>query len=259
MEPVGRLRVLVVDDEALGRDCVRLALAGEPEFEVVGECEGADQAIAAIADLAPDIVVLDIQMPGRSGFDVIREVGPERMPATVFVTAHEEFALQAFEVHALDYVLKPFEDARLMGALRYAAANVGRAGPDPRLAELTQAMATGVVARDAAPYARRLLVRADERYRFVPVQEIEYIEADGNNLRVHTRAEEHSVRMTMQDMQRRLDPALFVRIHRSTIVRIGAVREIQPWFGGDYVAILVGGQQLRLSRTYRDRVLRPFL
>lgn len=250
-------RLLIVDDEALGRDCVRLAVAGAPDFVIAGECDGADAAAAAVVALAPDIVVLDIQMPGKSGFDLVRDIGPEQMPATVFVTAHDDYALEAFEVHALDYVLKPFEDARLLAALRRATALLGRT-PDPRVTALLRTLSAGAGAPEPSPYARRILVRADERYRFVPVQEVEWIEADGNNLLVHTRAEVHAIRMTMQEMVGRLDPALFARIHRSTIVRLGAVKEIQPWFGGDCVAILTGGQQLRLSRTYRDQVLRPF-
>lgn len=253
-----RTTLLVVDDEPLGRECVRQAVAGLEDVRIVGESGNGDEAVEAIERLAPDIVVLDIQMPGKSGFDVIREVGADRMPVTVFVTAHDEFALQAFDVHAVDYVLKPFDDARLIAALRRAEGMLRRPPPGDRYAGLVASAAQG---SDSARtgYARRLLIRAGDRYRFLPVSEIDYVEAAGNNLRVHAKGEVSTVRMTLQELVAQLDPAVFVRIHRSTVVKIAAIREIQPWFGGDYIAILLDGTQLRLSRTYRDRVLRPFL
>lgn len=251
--------VLVVDDEALGRDCVRLALEADSRFRLVGESPNAGAAIDAIRALDPDIVVLDIQMPDRSGFDVIREIGVDQMPVTVFVTAHDDFALQAFEVHAVDYVLKPFDDQRLVGALRRAARQLGRATGSDRYGGLMQQVNPGLEASRGTGYAKRLLVRADDRYRFVPVSEIDWVEAAGNNLRLHTRTDVHTIRMTMNDIGTQLDPTAFARIHRSTIVRIAAIKEIQPWFGGDYIAILLDGNKLRLSRTYREQVLRPFL
>jgi two-component system LytT family response regulator len=255
-EPV---TVLIVDDEALGRDCVRLAVEGAEGYEVIGESDSAERAVRDILELEPQIVVLDVQMPGKTGFDVIQEVGVDRMPPTVFVTAHDEFALQAFEVHALDYVLKPFEDARLIAALDHARDSLTRKRRDAEeLLGLLRSVTGGPADRVGRTYARRLLVRTNERFRFLPVQEIDWIEAAGNTLRLHARSETHTVRMTMNQATEMLDPAVFVRIHRSTIVRLGALKEIQPWFGGDYLAILTDGKQLRLSRTYRDRVLKPF-
>jgi two-component system LytT family response regulator len=255
------LRVLVVDDEALGRDCVRLAVESAPGFEVVGLCENGAEAVEQIAAESPDLVVLDIQMPGKSGFEVIREVGVERMPATVFVTAHDDFALQAFEVHALDYVLKPFDDGRLHAALEYARDRLANrdGGIEERLRGLLASVAAPGDRPPGTAYAKRLLVRTGDRFRYLPIQEIDYIEAAGNNLKVHTRTAAYLIRMTVNEIVSHLDPTAFVRIHRSTVVRIGALKEIQPWFGGDYIAILEDSRQLRVSRTYRDRALRPFL
>lgn len=252
-------RLLVVDDEALGRECIRQAIRAAPEFEIVGESSNGDQAVEAIDRLVPDIVVLDVQMPGKSGLDVIREVGADRMPVTVFVTAHDEFALQAFEVHAVDYVLKPFDDTRLIRALRHAESLLRRPPPYQRYAGLLATTGVNPESKPRGAFAKRLLIRAGDRYRFLPVAEVDYIEASGNNLRVHSKGEVSTIRMTLQEMAEQLDPSGFTRIHRSTIVRIGMIKEIQPWFGGDYIAILLDGTQLRLSRTYRDRVLRPFV
>jgi two-component system LytT family response regulator len=251
--------LLIVDDEALGRECIRHAIRAAPEFAIVGESSNGDQAIEAIDRLVPDIVVLDVQMPGKSGLDVVREVGPDRMPVTVFVTAHDAFALEAFEVHAVDYVLKPFDDGRLIAALRHAEGLLRRPPPGDRYASLLATAGPPADGAGRGSYARRLLIRKGDRFRFLPVVDVDYIEAAGNNLRVHAKGEVSAIRMTLQEMAEQLDPSGFMRIHRSTIVRIAAIKEIQPWFGGDYIAILVDGTQLRLSRTYRDRVLRPFL
>ncbi len=242
--------ILIVDDEALGRDCIRFALDPVPEYQVVGESTCGEEAIRDIQALSPDIVVLDIQMPGLTGFDVIREVGPERMPPTVFVTAHDAFALQAFDVQAVDYVLKPFEDERLLRALERARHRTGGHGRQ------LEAILAALGSAPASRIARRLLVRSNERYHFVAVQEIDWIEAAGNLLRLHVAGRTHEVRMTLQGLMDMLDPAMFVRIHRSTAVRLGAIKEIQPWFSGDYLVILHDGKQLRLSRSYRERVLK---
>jgi two-component system LytT family response regulator len=253
-----RTTILIVDDESLGRDCVRLAVQASGAYEIVGESDTAEQAVHDILELEPQIVVLDIQMPGKTGFDVIREVGVDRMPPTVFVTAHDAFALQAFEVHAMDYVLKPFDDARLMAALDHVRHTLGERRRDMESLDRLLHNVGGAGERGEATWAKRILVRAADRFRYVPLQEVDWIEASGNLLRLHGRQEVHTVRMTMHEMMDHLDPSLFVRIHRSTIVRLSVVKEFQPWFGGDYLAILNDGKQLRVSRTYRERVLKAF-
>lgn len=254
--PVSTTSVLIVDDESLGRDCIRFALDPVPGYQVVGESTCGEDAIRDIRRLEPDIVVLDIQMPGLSGFDVIREIGPAQMPPTVFVTAHDQFALQAFDVEAVDYVLKPFDDARLLRALERARAST--AGHGGRLAALLAALSNTTAGAAAPRYTRRILVRGGERYQFVPVQEIDWIEAAGNTLRLHGPGRVHEIRMTLQSLMAALDPSAFVRIHRSTAVRLAAIKEIQPWFSGDYLVILHDGKQLRLSRSFREQVLKVF-
>jgi len=263
------LRVLVVDDEPLARDCVRLAIAGEPDVEVVGECRDGREAVAAIRRLHPDVVFLDVQMPGADGFAVVERVGADRMPAVVFVTAFDAHAIRAFEVHALDYVLKPFENARVVAALARAREHL-QSQRDGELARRLSSLlrAHGGAGRRAGewdphgaaqgtPYVSRFTVRDDDRIRFVPAADVDWIEADGNYAVLHVGERTHRIRVALQTLAGELDPGQFVQIHRSTIVAVDRVREIQPWFGGDYIAILRSGKQLRVSRMRASVLLRP--
>jgi two-component system LytT family response regulator len=259
------LRVLIVDDEPLARDCVRLALRSHSDVDVVGECASGAEALTQILELAPDLVFLDVQMPDLGAFDVIEQIGPERMPPVIFVTAFDAHALQAFRVHALDYVLKPFDDARVDEALVHARSHIttrreGELGR--RLAALLGDRPGGTMppsagAADSSCYLTRFGVRDDDRTRFVPATAVDWFEADGNYVRLHVGATEHRLRTAISVLVRSLDPRQFAQIHRSMIVNLDRVREVQPWFGGDYVAILTDGRRLRVSRTYAPRVLRP--
>ena len=269
------LRALVVDDEALGRDCVRLALERRADVEIVGECADGTEAVRCIAELAPDLVLLDVRMPGLDGFDVVEAVGAARMPSVIFVTAHDEHAVRAFQVHALDFVLKPFDDARLGRAIGRVRAQL-QLRRDGELGRRLAALLAEVRADDGADAAEppldppaapataapsapltRIAVREDGHVRFVAVRDVDYLEGDGNYVRLNVRGRAHRVRASIGALATRLDPAQFVRIHRSTIVNIERVREVQPWFGGDYVALLDGGVQLRVSRTYAQDLLKP--
>lgn len=248
------IRILVVDDELLARDHVRLLLQQETDVEVVGECRDGDEAVSAIQQHSPDLVFLDVQMPGCDGFDVIRKVGLDRMPIVVFVTAYDEYALQAFDVHALDYLLKPFGRDRFQQTLRRArealerrrAGDVGR-----RLLALVHA-----VKQPEPPEVERLVVKASGRVFFLRTDDIDWIEAAGNYVRLHLGSASHLFRETMNRMESRLDPGRFARIHRSRIVNTERIKEMQPWFNGDYQVILRDGTKLTLSRGYRDRVQR---
>jgi two-component system LytT family response regulator len=267
----GPLRVVTVDDEPLARDCIRLALAREPGCEIVAECPTGTAAADAIEREAPDLVFLDVQMPGMDGFGVIEAVGPERMPATIFVTAFEEHALRAFQVHALDYLLKPFGDDRFREALDHARRRIHterRGELGQRLEALLRevhgddrhpATARPSPAPPPAPYATWLTVSAQNRTQFVPVGEVDWLEADGKYVRLHAGGRTHLIRGTLAAAAERLDPAHFVRIHRSTVVNVARIREVQPWMGGDHLAILRDGTKLRVSRTFRGALLRPDL
>jgi two-component system LytT family response regulator len=283
------LRVVVVDDEELARKVVAEYLAGQPDVTVVAECEDGVSAVDAIQTVRPDLVFLDVQMPGLDGFEVIDRVGVDRMPAVVFVTAFDVHAIRAFEVHAVDYVLKPFEDKRLRAALQHARSRQeGELGK--QLAQVVRAWNAGVsyvptgsssepdpegdvpttadrvltlhngnadAPRDPAAFIARFTVREDGRIRFVQATDVDYIEADGNYIIMHVGDARHRVRASLRDVSRQLDPKVFMRVHRSTIVNIHRIREVQPWFGGDYIAILRSGVKLKVSRQRAPQLLRP--
>jgi two-component system LytT family response regulator len=245
------LRVLIADDEPLARQRLRTLASSEPDVVVVGECASGRAAAEVLRTRAADVVFLDVEMPEGDGFDVIHEVGPERMPAVVFVTAYDRYAVRAFEVHAVDYLLKPFDGPRFREALRRARARAelsARAERARSLRDLVQELG-GV----SAP-VERLFVRSASRVVLVPVDEIDYAEACGNYVRLHCRGGRHLMRETMNGLEVRLDPRRFARIHRSLLVNLDRVQELHPLFHGDWAVLLRSGARLTLSRTYRDRL-----
>ena len=247
-----KIRTLVVDDEPLARERVMSLLQQETDVEIVGECSDGSQAVSAIQEQSPDLVFLDVQMPGCDGFEVIRNIGADRMPTVVFITAYDEYALQAFEVHALDYLLKPFGKDRFQQTLRHAreALERRRAGD---LGKRLLALVHG--ARPAEPsQVERLVVKSGGRVFFLRTDEIDWIEAAGNYVRLHLGTESHLFRETMNRMESRLDGRRFARIHRSRIVNTERIKEMQPWFNGDSVVILRDGTRLTLSRGYREKL-----
>ncbi|HEX2190946.1 MAG TPA: LytTR family DNA-binding domain-containing protein [Longimicrobiaceae bacterium] len=245
------LRALIVDDEPLGRERVRQLLAAEEDVEVVGECGHGGEAVVAIEELAPDLVFLDVQMPELDGFGVVEAVGPERMPVTVFVTAYEEFALRAFEASALDYLLKPFDRARFRQALERVREQLRLRRDGELRAQLSTLLAE---IRPRRSHLERLVVRSGGRIRFVRVDEVDWFEAEGNYVRVHVGERSHLVRQTMSGLEAELDPARFVRIHRSTIAAVDRIEHIEPLFQGEYAVVLRGGRKLTSSRGYRERL-----
>jgi two-component system LytT family response regulator len=249
-----RIRTLIVDDEPLARQRLRTLLAAAPDFEIVGECGDGAEAVTAISERAPDLVFLDVQMPGLDGMGVIEELGPGRAPAFIFVTAYDRYALQAFEVQALDYLLKPFDRDRFAKALDRARAAVRRDPADngQQLRALIEEMVPN------RKYLDRVLIKSGNRVVFLKVEEIDWVEAAGNYLRLHVGRETHLLRETMNALESRLDPAKFLRIHRSTIVNIDRIQEFHPLFHGDYAVLLRDGVQLTLSRGYRQKLPAPF-
>lgn len=242
------IRALIVDDEPIARRGIRQRLRGEADVEVIGECGDGAEAIDAITELAPDLVFLDIQMPEVGGFDVVEAIGVARMPAVVFVTAYDEHALRAFDVHAVDYVLKPIDQHRFRTAVERARQRLAHppGQPDRRLAG-----ALGELGRPAQHYARRLAIKGDGRVILVDVDEVDRLETAGNYVEVHSGARHHLVRETMASLEARLDPARFVRVSRSSIVNADRVRELQPMFSGDFVVVLRDGVKVAGSRRYR--------
>jgi two-component system LytT family response regulator len=246
------LRVLVVDDEPLARQALRLLLADDPEVLVVGECSGTDGA-ATVERTRPEILFLDIHMPEVDGFDLLEQIGVDRAPTVVFVTAHADHALRAFDVHAVDYLLKPVSDARFALALARAKelARLRRAGhaPDPRVAALV---------REHSRHTRRILVRDRDRTHVVDTDAIDWIEAADYYALIHEGGRSHLLRETMNELAQRLDPEKFFRVHRSAIVNLERVKEIHPLFRGDRDLVLADGTKVRLSRTRRAEFERLF-
>jgi two-component system LytT family response regulator len=244
------MRLLIVDDEAPARAKLKRLLAAEPDVEIVGEAANGAKAIAALRELKPDAVFLDVQMPIVDGFGVIEAIGVAAMPHVVFVTAYDAHALRAFDVQALDYLLKPYSPDRLQTVLERLRRELAReratADFERRLNELFSSLGR-------RRHLERLMVERDGRARLLPVEQIDWIEADRNDARLHAREGVHVVRSTLNELAERLDPSKFLRISRSMIVRLDAVRELQPWFHGDYRVILEDGTELTWSRRYRAR------
>lgn len=249
------LTALVVDDEPIARQAVVRRLREDPDIVVAGECGDGVSAVAAIRELSPDLVFLDIQMPAITGLDVVATIGAAHMPATVFVTAYEQFAVRAFEANAVDYLVKPFSRERFAETLRRAKQRLATArGADAdTTARILQALAS-LQQRDA--YLERVPVREDERVVLVDVDDIVWIKASGNTVRLHLADRVHDLRETMSALAARLDPRRFARVHRSAIINIRRVRDIHPWFNGYHVVTMDTGQQLRMSRYQHEAFLK---
>jgi two-component system LytT family response regulator len=243
-----RIRALIADDEPHARHLLRSLLKDEPDIDVVGEAADGEETARMVRELAPDLLLLDIQMPALDGFAVIEDIGVERMPTVIFVTAYDQYALRAFDVHALDYLLKPFDGERLSAALKRARKHVGGHDHDdttPRMMALLDELRR----RD---FPERLPIKGDGRITFVTVDEIDWVEAAGKMLRIHVGTASHLIRETMGALEQQLDPRRFVRIQRSAIVNVRRIKELQPWFQGEFVVILQDGTRLTTGRGYRQ-------
>ncbi|NBB73722.1 MAG: response regulator [Bacteroidetes bacterium] len=252
--------VCIVDDEELARRGVRSRLSSYDDIDVVAECKSGREAVEVIQTRAPDLVFLDVQMPGLDGFDVIDAVGPDAMPVVIFVTAYDEHALRAFEVHALDYLLKPLDEERFAEALSHARVRIADqdAGQfEDRLAGLLSGLDEDRerAADGGEALKNRFVVKTGGRVQFVKSEEIRWVEAAGDYVQLHTDATKHLLRETMKEMEAALDSNQFLRIHRSTIINVDFVREMRPCgTNNEYTVILKDGTQRRLSRTYRAEV-----
>lgn len=241
-----KIRTLIVDDMALSRERTRRYLADETDVEIVGECSDGQTALESIVDLGPDLILLDVQMPGMTGLDLLEQIPPEQRPVAIFITAFDEFAVSAFAAHAVDYLLKPFDRERLSKALERARAHISaQPGAAANASESGPGRAPG--------HVERISVKSVGRTVFVAADTVDWIEAAGNYVCLHVGKESHLVRKTMNQIESQLDPRKFVRIHRSTLVRIETIHEIQPLFNGDRCVILHDGTKLTMSRSYRDK------
>lgn len=245
------IRVMIVDDEPIACRRVQRLLKTEPDVEIVKVASNGRDAIESIQKLSPDLVFLDIQMPGMDGFEVLKSLDPENLPQIVFVTAYDRYAIRAFDVHALDYLLKPFDQDRFKEALERAKSQV--------MKDRSKILNRGLLSllqeiKPASKYLERLVVKTSGRVFFLKTEEIDWIEAQGKYVNIHVRKEAHLVREGMNSLESSLNPRKFVRIHKSSIVNIDQIAQLQPWFHGDYRVILRDGIILTLSRRFRQNL-----
>jgi two-component system, LytTR family, response regulator len=251
------IRALIVDDEPLARKRVRRLLAGEPDISVIGECGTGREAIQSIQDSSPDLLFLDIQMPEIGGFEVLQSLNLERMPAVIFVTAYDQHALKAFEVHALDYLLKPFKQERFKIALQRARSQIAKGG----VHEIGPGLAAFIgKLRAEQTYLGRFMIKTAGRVVFIKTSEVDWIESAGNYALLHVGDKAHALRETIHGLETKLCPKTFQRISRSAIVNLERVKELQPMGKGQYTLILINGKQLTMSRGIRElqRALEPW-
>ncbi|MEN3335287.1 MAG: two-component system, LytTR family, response regulator [Blastocatellia bacterium] len=244
------IRTLIVDDEPLARRRIRRMLARYPEVDVIGECANGREAIAAIREQQPALVFLDVQMPEIDGFAVLERISAEAMPLVIFVTAYDQYALRAFDVYALDYLLKPFDRRRFDQALQRAKSRLF----NERSEVSERALALLEELRAQQSHLERMVIKAGGRAFFLKTEEIDWVEAEGKYVRLHVGKESYLMREAISQIEAQLDPKRFLRIHRSTIVNLDRVRELQPWFHNDYRVILRDGTELMLSRSCRKRL-----
>lgn len=254
------LRTLIVDDEPVARQTIRILLRDDPDISIGGECSDGQSATEAITRTQPDLVFLDVQMPGMTGLDVIERIDPRHCPAIIFTTAYDQYAVRAFEIHVLDYLLKPFSDERF-----YEAVNRAKEIIFGNKVELMSRQLVDLVERNRLRQVRalpanhqppgRLMIKSSGRVDVVDVASIDWLEADGNYVNIHCGGKKHIMREKFSTLQEQLDPALFVRIHRSTIVRADRIKRLKPLVNGDYLVTMSDGMEFTLSRTFRQKVL----
>ncbi len=253
------LRAVIADDEPAARRGVRLLLERDGGVEIAGEAANGPDAVALIREARPDMLFLDVQMPGADGFEVLAQLPAAALPAVVFVTAYDEHALRAFEVNAVDYLLKPYDDARFAAALQRAKTQARRRQADQVGSRITQLLdflqrGGGQTEPGLEKSGERILLKSSGEIFFLKAEEIDWIEAEGDYMKFHVAGRAHLMRETMARLEARLDPKRFIRIHRSTIVNIDRLRKLSPLFAGDYAVVLHDGTKLKLSRGYHERI-----
>lgn len=244
-----RIRALIVDDEPLGRTVIREMLRGDADIEIIGECANGHEAVELISRTRPELLFLDVQMPEVDGFEVLSAL--DELPLVIFVTAYDQYAVRAFDVHAVDYLLKPFDRDRFGKAVQRAKAQLKQTHND---AVNERILALLEEQKAKTRYLERLVVKANGRVFFLKASEVDWIEAEGNYVCLHVRKDSYLLRETLSSLEAQLDPQKFPRIHRSQIVNVERIRELQPWSHGEYHVILHDGTQLTLSRSYRERL-----
>lgn len=249
------LQTIIVDDEPLARQRLRNLIKEDEELRILEECENGYEAVNVLKQSTPDILFLDIQMPEINGFEVLNQIEYLKIPAIIFVTAYNEYAIRAFEVHALDYLLKPFDKHRFVIAVERAKLHV-RSLYSGQSERRLQSLVNEMNMKEKLPISKRIMIKTSGRVYFIEFDEIDWIEADGNYVKIHTGEKSHMIRETMNHLEQKLDASKFSRIHRSAIVNIDKIKELQPWFHGDYTILLYSGKKLTMSRNYKELLQR---
>lgn len=246
------IKTLVVEDDPLARKRIASLLEQDPTIEIVGCAQDGEEAVEAIEKQKPELVFLDVQLPKLDGFEVLKQIDPEKLPEIIFASAHDKYAFEAFSFHAIDYLLKPFDDHRFFKALAAAKERIERNDIE-NVSDRVQAL-LAYLKRDEV-FMKRILIKTDSRIHIIPVEDILWFEADGYNIKIFTQAESFKLRKTMKEIEEKLDPETFVRIHRSYIINMDYIKEIQEWFKGDYLVILKNGKKLTISKNYYRKVI----
>lgn len=249
-ERTATITVLIADDEPLARGLLRSMLSKYPDVVIVGECRNGDEATEMVRTAQPDLLFLDIQMPELDGFEVLHEIPADQLPAVIFVTAYDQYAIRAFEVNALDYLLKPFDEERLDLAIGRARNYLSMKGGGEKITEKVLQMFHRLQSKPR--YMERVVIREGDRAFLQPVTEIDWFEADGKYTRVHVGRDVHAIREGITKLEQELDPSCFLRVSRSAIVNIDQIKELRSWFQGDYLVVLKNGKQITSTRTYRE-------
>lgn len=252
----GRIKVLIVDDEPLARALITELLKDFDEFQIIGECSNGKQAIVCIKENAPDLVFLDVQMPEMDGFAVLEQIQNEIAPTIIFVTAYDQYAIRAFDFHAVDYLLKPFSQTRFKKALSRAGERISSKSTD----DVTEQQISSLLEnyQNKPAHLKRLFLKDKGKIVLLEPEKVNWVEADDKYVRLHTAEKSYPIRQTLNALEAELDPQIFTRIHRSNIVNLTCVRELHPLFNGEYVLILADGTKLTLSRNYKNRFFKQF-
>jgi len=246
------IKTLIVEDDPLARKRIESLLKQDPKIEIAGSCQDGEAAVAAISRKNPDLVFLDIQLPKMDGFEVLKSIDPKRIPQIIFATAFDQYAVKAFDHHAIDFLLKPFDDQRFFTALAAAKERILR-NDSENISDRVQALLAYLKREEV--FLKRILIKADNRIHIIPVEDIQWFEADGYNIKIFNLTESFKLRKTMKEIEQKLDPKVFLRIHRSYIINMDYIKEIQEWFKGDYLVILKSGKKLTISKNYYRKVI----
>jgi len=246
------IKTLIVEDDPLARKRIESLLKLDPKIEIAGSCQDGEAAVAAISRKNPDLVFLDIQLPKMDGFEVLKSIDPKRIPQIIFATAFDQYAVKAFDHHAIDFLLKPFDDQRFFTALAAAKERILR-NDSETISDRVQALLAYLKREEV--FLKRILIKADNRIHIIPVEDIQWFEADGYNIKIFNLTESFKLRKTMKEIEQKLDPRIFLRIHRSYIINMDYIKEIQEWFKGDYLVILKSGKKLTISKNYYRKVI----